>query len=81
MSSRHDLSLQQKVELIKDNNDGNGLSQRKLAEKYNISLGSVSNVLKRKPEYLNDYETNQNQNVKRKVMNVNAQNLDEDVYE
>ncbi|CAF4218686.1 unnamed protein product, partial [Rotaria magnacalcarata] len=66
MSSRHDLSLQQKVELIKDNNDGNGLSQRKLAEKYNISLGSVSNVLKRKPEYLNDYETNQNQNVKRK---------------
>ncbi|CAF4219474.1 unnamed protein product, partial [Rotaria magnacalcarata] len=23
MSSRHDLSLQQKVELIKDNNDGN----------------------------------------------------------
>ena len=62
MSSRHDLPLQQKVELIKDNNDGNGLSQRKLAEKYNISLGSVSNVSKRKAEYLNDYETNQNQN-------------------
>ncbi|CAF1116814.1 unnamed protein product [Rotaria magnacalcarata] len=81
MSSRRDLPLQQKVELIKDNNYGNGLTQRKLAEKYNISLGSVSNVLKRKAEYLNDYETNQNQNVKRKVMNVNAQKLDEDVYE
>ncbi|CAF2055335.1 unnamed protein product [Rotaria magnacalcarata] len=29
MSSRHDLTLQQKVELINDNVDGNGLSQRK----------------------------------------------------
>ncbi|CAF3887265.1 unnamed protein product, partial [Rotaria magnacalcarata] len=27
MSSRHDPPLQQKVELIKDNNDGNGSSQ------------------------------------------------------
>ncbi|CAF3990803.1 unnamed protein product [Rotaria sordida] len=42
--------------------NGNGLRQRKLAATYNISLGSVSNVLKRKAEYLNDYETNQNQN-------------------
>ncbi|CAF1200758.1 unnamed protein product [Rotaria sordida] len=42
--------------------NGNGLRQRKLAATYNISLGSVSNILKRKAEYLNDYETNQNQN-------------------
>ncbi len=77
MSVRHDLTLQQKIELINDNKDGNGLSQRKLAAKYNISLGSVSNVLKRKTEYLNDYQTNQNQNVKRKLMDGNAQKLDE----
>ncbi len=51
------------MQLIFDNNEGNGLSQRKLATKYNISLGSVSNILKRKQEYLNDYETNQNKNV------------------
>ena len=61
MTSRHELTLQEKIQLIFDNKDGNGLSQRRLAEKYNISLGSVSNILKRKTEYLNDYETNQNQ--------------------
>ena len=65
MTSRHDLTLQQKVELINDSKDSKGLSQRKLTAKYNISLGSVSNVLKRKTEYLNDYETNQNQSVKK----------------
>ena len=81
MTSRHELTLQEKIQLIFDNKDGNGLSQRTLAEKYNISLGSVSNILKRKTEYLNDYETNQNQNVKRKLKNVNAQKLDEQVYE
>jgi len=54
MSSRHDLTLQQKIELINDNRNGNGLSQRALAVKYNISLGSVSNVLKRKAEYLDE---------------------------
>ena len=62
MALRHELTLQQKIELINDNRNGNGLSQRTLAAKYNISLGSVSNVLKRKGEYLDDYETNQNQN-------------------
>ncbi|CAF1023635.1 unnamed protein product [Rotaria sordida] len=81
MSSRHDLTLQQKIELINDNRNGNGLSQRTLAAKYNISLGSVSNVLKRKAGYLNDYETNQNQNVKRKLIDVNSQKLNEKVYE
>jgi Mor family transcriptional regulator len=62
MTSPHDLTLQQKVELI---NDRKGLSQHKLTAKYNISLSSVLNVLKRKTEYLNDYETNQNQSVKK----------------
>jgi hypothetical protein len=81
MSSRHDLTLQQKIELINDNRNGNGLSQRALAVKYNISLGSVSNVLKRKAEYLDDYGANQNQNVKRKIIDVNSRELDEKVYE
>ena len=31
MATRHDLTLQEKVQLIFDNNEGNGLSQRKLA--------------------------------------------------
>jgi Mor family transcriptional regulator len=58
MTSRHHLTLNKKIELIQDNNSGNGLSQRVLAKKYNISLGSVSNILKRKKEYLHDYQTN-----------------------
>ncbi|CAF4239687.1 unnamed protein product [Rotaria sordida] len=81
MTSCHELTLHEKVQLIYDNSDGNGLPQRKLAEKYNISLGSVSNILKRKTEYLKDYETNQNQTVKRKSRDVNVQTLDEQIYE
>ncbi|CAF3287422.1 unnamed protein product [Rotaria socialis] len=81
MSVRHDLTLQQKIELINDNRNGNGLSQRTLAVKYNISLGSVSNVLKRKAEYLDGYGANQNHNVKRKILHVNSRELDEKVYE
>ena len=44
-------------------------------------IGSVSNILKRKKEYLNDDETNQNQNVKRKFNNEHVQQLDHQVYE
>ncbi|CAF1258618.1 unnamed protein product [Rotaria sordida] len=80
MTIRHDLTLQQKIELINDNRNANGLSQRTLAVKYNISLGSLSNVLKRKAEYLDDYAANQNHNVKRKIIDVNSRELDEKVY-
>ena len=81
MTSRHDLTLKEKIQLITDSNDGNGLSQRKLVEKYNISLGSVCNILKRKNEFLQDYETNQNQHVKRKFKNFDSLKLDEQVCE
>ncbi len=49
MTSPRHLTLKEKIQLINYNNSSNGddgLSQRKLAEKYNISLGSVSNILK-----------------------------------
>ncbi|CAF0949341.1 unnamed protein product [Rotaria sordida] len=49
MTSLHELTSQEKIELGFDNKDGNDLSQRKLTAEYNISLGSVSNVLKPKP--------------------------------
>ncbi|CAF4102406.1 unnamed protein product [Rotaria sp. Silwood1] len=76
MTSRYEFTLQEKIQLIFDNKDDNGLSQRRLAEKYNISLSLVSNIFKHKTEYLNDYETNKNKNVKRKSKDVNAQKLD-----
>ncbi|CAF1413160.1 unnamed protein product, partial [Rotaria sordida] len=41
----------------------------------------VSNILKRKEEYLHDYETNQNQNVKRKFKSFDSVKLDQQVYE
>jgi transposase len=81
MATRRDLTLHEKLQRIFDNNEGNGLSQRKLSGKCKISLGSVSNILKRKNEYLNDYKTNQNQNVKRKFKNEYGQQLDDQVYE
>ncbi len=48
MTFRRHCTLNEKIQLINDSNSGNGTSQRKLAEKYNISLGSISNILKRK---------------------------------
>jgi predicted DNA-binding protein YlxM (UPF0122 family) len=36
------------------------MTYRKLAEKYNVSLGAVTNIMKRRDEYLSDYEDNQN---------------------
>jgi len=44
MTARRDLTLREKMQLIFDNNDTNGLSQRKLAEKYSISLSSISSI-------------------------------------
>jgi transposase len=46
MTSRNDLDLEQKVKLIKDKE--NGMSVRELKDKLNVSIGSVSNILKRK---------------------------------
>ena len=81
MASLHHLPLNKKIELINDYNDVNGLTQHKLSEKYHVSLSSVCNILKRKTEYLHDYETNQNQNIKRKFKNFDSIKLDEQVYE
>ena len=53
--------------LIYGNKNTNQLSQRKLHEK-----NSISNILKCKTEYLIDYETYQNQSVKRRLKDVNA---------
>ncbi len=56
--TRHDLTLEEKISLLKDKD--NGMTYRKLAEKYNVSIGAVTNIMKRRGEYLSDYEDNQN---------------------
>jgi transposase len=58
MTCQNELDLEQKINLIKEKE--RGLSRRQIKDKFQVSLGAISNILKRKNEYLNDYETNQN---------------------
>ena len=58
-----------------------GLSYRELRDKFQVSIGAVSNILKRKNEYINDYETNLNKKVKRKVNQDFSQTINDSVYE
>jgi predicted DNA-binding protein YlxM (UPF0122 family) len=79
MASRNDLTLEQKVNLIKENERGS--SYRVLKEKFNVSVGSISNILKRKNEYLDDYECNRNKKMKRKSTNDLTQKINDSVYD
>ena len=79
MASRIDLDLEQKVSLIMDQQRGS--SYRELKNKFQISLGAVSNILKRKHEYLNDYESNQNKRFKRKIKDQRGQVINDTVYD
>jgi hypothetical protein len=79
MSSRHELSLEEKMMLIREKEKG--LSHRQLCDKFQISLGVVSNILKRKSEYCHDYETNCNKKLKRKGKSDLSQEINDSVYE
>ncbi|CAF1418298.1 unnamed protein product [Adineta ricciae] len=78
-SRRNDLTLEQKVDLRKAKD--RGLSHRELSNKFSLSLGGVSNILKRKYEYMNDYEANQSRNVKRKIKGEFSQELNDQVFD
>ncbi len=67
--------------MIKDNNAGNGLSIRKLVEKYAISKSSVANILTRREEYQHDYLANTNQGIKRKSKDDTGKHIDEVLFE
>ena len=58
MTSCDDLNLEQKINLIMDQQRSS--SYRELKDKSQVSLGTISGVFKRKQEYLNDSESNQN---------------------
>lgn len=79
MTSRRDLSLEEKVKLIKDKE--HGLSHRQLSDRFQVSVGAVSNILKRKLEYTSDYETNRNKRIKRKLKDDTNADISENVYE
>ncbi|CAF3938391.1 unnamed protein product [Rotaria magnacalcarata] len=58
MSHRKALTLEEKVALIKDNQNGHGLSVRQLADNYKISKSSAANILRRSEEFSTDYSSN-----------------------
>ncbi|CAF4683431.1 unnamed protein product, partial [Rotaria socialis] len=79
MTARRDLTLAERVELIRKNEQN--VPYRKLAGEYKISIGSVSNIVKRKVEYIENYEQNENSNKKRNLRDEFSQQLDQKVYE
>ena len=81
MSKPKALTLEENVALIKDNENGRGLSIRHLADKYSVSKSSVGNILQRREEYLEDYASNSNKESKRKRQDGNGQMLDQLVFE
>ena len=78
---RHELSLEQKISLIKDNNNGNGLSIRTLANNYSVSKSSVANILTRAEEYQQDYLTNTNKGIKPKLKDNTGKHIDKILVE
>jgi transposase len=65
MTARRDLSLEEKINLIKEKESG--LSHQQLSDRFKVSVGAVSNILKRELEYTNDFESNRNKKIKRKL--------------
>jgi hypothetical protein len=61
MPDRNDLTFEQKITLIEENEAGS--CYRDLRDKLNISIGAVSNFLERKRKYMSDYETNLSKNM------------------
>ena len=79
MTTRHELTLAEKVQLIDDSEKKT--SYRVLADKYKISIGSVSNIIKRKAEYMESFEQNDSSTKKRNLRSENSQRVDQLVYE
>ncbi|CAF4276855.1 unnamed protein product, partial [Rotaria magnacalcarata] len=68
-----------RVQLIRENE--NNTSYRTLADYYKISIGSVSNINKRKAEYIENYEHNENSAKNRNFRDELSQQLDQKFYE
>ncbi|CAF4866330.1 unnamed protein product, partial [Rotaria socialis] len=67
MSHRKALTLEEKIALIKDNQNAHGLSVRELTDNYKISKSSAANIRRRSEELLADYSSNCNKEKARQV--------------
>ncbi|CAF2189462.1 unnamed protein product [Rotaria magnacalcarata] len=79
MTTKHTLTLSEKIQLIRENEEK--VSYRTLADRYKISIGSVSNIIKRKVEYIDSYEQNESSTKKRNLRDEFSQQHDQQVYE
>jgi len=75
------FTLEEKISLIKGNQNGNGLSTRQLANKYQISKSSAINILLRSEESSADYASNSNKDVKRKFKDNDGQLINKAIFE
>jgi len=66
LMSLNKLNLEQKISLIRASESR--LSYRDLKDTFQVSVGSVSNILKRKREYIDDYECNQNKKLSKSTL-------------
>jgi hypothetical protein len=57
---RVELTFQDKINLIKESESFPKPSQKSLSEKFGVGKTTVSDILKRKPEYLANFESNEN---------------------
>jgi predicted DNA-binding protein YlxM (UPF0122 family) len=71
--------LCEKRQLIHENEEK--YSYHILANKYKISIGSMSNIIKHKGEYMENYEQNENSNRKQNLRDEFSQQLGQKVYE
>ena len=55
---RHELDLKQKVLLIRDASDNPKPTQKFLGEKYGVGTSTVTDILKKKDSYFDQFETN-----------------------
>ena len=79
ITTRHTLTLTDKIQLIRESEQE--FSYHELADKYKDSIGSISNIIKRKAEYMEDYEQNGASVKKHNPGDEFSQQLDEIVYE
>lgn len=73
-----ELCLKDKIEVI---NFLKNNSQRTAAEKFQISKTCVSNILKRKSEYLQRFEENENESMSRKIRKTNNFEVNQATFE
>ena len=78
---RYELTLEQKISWVNDNGRGYCFLILKLAEKYTILKSSVTNILTRSAEYQNDYSSNVNEGIKRKLKDESGKHVDDILFE